>query len=120
MVHAFASLSGDEAPLHTDAAFAQRRGFEGPVVHGALLASLVSRLLGMHFPGPDAVLARVELAFREPCYAPDELTITGRVRHVSEAVASLVLDISVVSSDGRTLATGKTTHTLMREKTKHD
>ena len=113
MIVEFGALSGDQAPLHTDAAFARRRGFAGPVVHGALIGALVSRLIGMEFPGPDALLERMELAFREPCYAPEDLTITGRVRQVSEAVASIVLDVTVVAKDGRTVATGKTAHRLM-------
>jgi 3-hydroxybutyryl-CoA dehydratase len=115
MIDAFARLSGDAAPLHTDAAFAIRRGFTGPVVHGALIGALVSRLVGMHFPGPDSILERMELAFREPCYAPADLTITARVRQMSEAVASVILDISVMSADGRTLVSGKTAHRLMHE-----
>jgi 3-hydroxybutyryl-CoA dehydratase len=115
MVAAFAALSGDLAPLHTDAAFAKSHGFTGPVVHGALISALVSRLIGMHFPGPSALLERMELSFRAPCYAPDDLVITGRVRQISEAVASLVLDVTVVSSTGLTLATGRTAHRLMNE-----
>ena len=115
MIDSFAQLSGDLAPLHTDAAFAARRGFAGPVVHGALIGAQVSRLVGMHFPGPDSILERMELAFREPCYAPTALTITARVRQMSAAVASVILDITVVSPDGRTLVSGKTAHRLMNE-----
>src|SRR5258708_6243534 len=40
----FVALSGDAAPLHTDMAFAKAAGFEGPLVHGAYLVALVSRL----------------------------------------------------------------------------
>jgi len=42
----FVSLSGDAAPLHTDADFA-RKAYDGPVVHGAFLNALVSRLVGI-------------------------------------------------------------------------
>ena len=33
----FASLSGDYSPLHMNSSFAQSRGFEGRVVHGAFV-----------------------------------------------------------------------------------
>ena len=44
---AFADLSGDRNPLHTDAAFARSRGFPDRVVYGGLILARVSRLLGM-------------------------------------------------------------------------
>jgi 3-hydroxybutyryl-CoA dehydratase len=109
----FATLSGDHSPLHSDAAFARQRGFEGPLVHGALLASLVSQLIGVGLPGPDAVLERCDLAFRAPCYAPCDLELTGRVRQISEAVASVILDVTIVDSNGVLLMTGRTWHRIL-------
>ena len=52
MSDAFAELSGDNAPLHTDEDFATGSGFEGRLVHGALVFSLLSRMVGTRFPGP--------------------------------------------------------------------
>jgi acyl dehydratase len=109
----FAELSGDRAPLHTDGEFAKAAGFSGPLVHGALLVALVSRLVGMEFPGPQAVLARVDLSFRNPCYAPCDLGLTATVRQISEAVASLTLDIAISDGSGRDIASGRTWHRIL-------
>jgi acyl dehydratase len=109
---AFTQLSGDDAPLHTDAAFARRHGFAGPLVHGALLAAHVSRLVGTRLPGPKGVLQKMELSFREPCYAPCRLRIHGKVRQVSEAMRTVVLDISVERGEA-VLATGRTAHLIL-------
>jgi 3-hydroxybutyryl-CoA dehydratase len=109
----FAELSGDHAPLHTDAAFARRHGFAGILVHGAFLTALVSRLVGMHFPGRDALLERCDLAFRAPCYAPCDLQLTARVRQTSESVASIVLDVTIADSNGTMIVTGKTWHRVL-------
>ncbi len=108
----FAALSGDHSPLHCEAEFARQRGFEGPVVHGALLAALVSQLVGVGLPGPNAILERCDLAFRAPCYAPCDIELTARVRQISEAVASLVIDVAIVDSTGRLLLTGRTWHRI--------
>jgi 3-hydroxybutyryl-CoA dehydratase len=113
LVRSFIEVSGDDAPLHTDPTFAREHGFAGPLVHGALLAALVSRLVGTRLPGPQAVLERMDLAFRKPCYAPCRLRVSGRVRQVSEAVASVMLEVSVSLVDGDVLATGKTWHKLL-------
>ena len=118
-VENFVSLSGDAAPLHTNADFARKAGFDGPVVHGALLIALVSRLVGMHFPGPNAVLERIDLAFRKPCYAPCDLELNASVRQISEAVATIVLDITV-SHANDTLASGKSWHRILELESARD
>ena len=108
----FTHLSGDAAPLHTNADFARKAGFEGKVVHGAFLIALVSRLVGMHFPGPNAVLERIDLSFRKPCYAPCDVGLTASVRQISEAVATIVLDITISDANG-ILASGKSWHRIL-------
>jgi acyl dehydratase len=115
-VRRFAELSGDTAALHTDEEFARRHGFEGCLVHGGLLIALVSRFVGTTMPGPSAVLERVDVAFRQPCYAPCAVVIQGSVRQVSEAVSTIVLDI-VITSAGATVATGRTWHKLLEAPT---
>jgi 3-hydroxybutyryl-CoA dehydratase len=111
-IRRFSELSGDTAPLHTDDAFARRHGFDGCLVHGAFLIALVSRFVGTTLPGPNAVLERVDVAFRRPCYAPCAIVIHGQVRQVSEAVSTIVLDIVITSADA-TIATGRTWHKLL-------
>lgn len=113
-IRRFAELSGDGAPLHTDVDFARAQGFDGCLVHGALLNAFVSRLVGTILPGPNTILQKMELSFHAPCYAPATLTITGRVRMVSEAVNSLVMDVTVTDGENRTLAKGKTSHQMLK------
>jgi acyl dehydratase len=112
-VASFTALSGDAAPLHRDRDFARRAGYSGAVVHGALLIAYVSRLVGMEIPGQFSVLERIDLAFRKPCYAPCDLQLVGKVRQTSEAVSSVVLDISIQDSSGQAIATGKTWHRIL-------
>jgi acyl dehydratase len=106
-------LSGDRAPLHTDTEFAKAAGFEGVVVHGAYLVALISRLVGMEFPGAKAVLERMDMAFRKPCYAPCEVKLAATVRQISEAVATIILDIVITNDEGAVLASGKTWHRIL-------
>jgi 3-hydroxybutyryl-CoA dehydratase len=114
-VREFSELSGDRAPLHIDHEFATKHGFEGTVVHGALLGSYVSQLVGMFLPGPLSVMERMDLGFRRPCIAPCELHLRAKVRQVSEAVASVVMDVTVSDADGQVFASGKTWHKILQE-----
>ena len=109
----YVQLSGDGAPVHTDAAFAQAAGFEGVLVHGGYLMALVSRLVGMEFPGPKAVLQRMDIAFRKPCYVPCEVRLAATVRQISEAVATIIMDVVISNSAGNVLASGKTWHRIL-------
>jgi 3-hydroxybutyryl-CoA dehydratase len=114
-VRQFAELSGDKAPLHIDDEFARRHGFSGTVVHGALLGSFVSQLVGVFLPGPNSIMERMDLAFRRPCIAPCELHLKARVKQVSEAVSSVMMEISVSDAGANILASGKTWHKILQE-----
>ena len=91
----FAALSGDVNPLHMDAAFARERGFSTRVVHGALLAAYVSRMVGMHCPGTDAILHSMSLQFEKPVYPDDAIQVQAVVDHLSPGTGVCVLKISI-------------------------
>jgi acyl dehydratase len=81
-VAAFARLSGDENPVHLDADAARSAGFEREIVHGVLVVSLISRLLGTVLPGPGTILLGQELRYRRPVYPGDRLRATVEVTNV--------------------------------------
>lgn len=70
----FARLSGDDNPIHVDAAFAARTGFGRTVAHGMLLYSRVWALIVAARPGGRHVSQ--SLMFPAPAYADEELAIT--------------------------------------------
>lgn len=92
---AFARLSGDSNPLHSDSTFARDRGFDGPVVFGGLIVSVVSRLLGTRVPGPGCVWHSLEIDFRSPLYVNEPASLTGTVTYCNNdiGVARLAIEI---------------------------
>ena len=46
LVERFASLSGDYSPLHLDVKYARQSGYDQCVVHGMLMASYFSAIVG--------------------------------------------------------------------------
>ncbi|HSK66493.1 MAG TPA: MaoC/PaaZ C-terminal domain-containing protein, partial [Anaerolineales bacterium] len=50
-VRRFAEIVGDLNPVHLDEAFAENSFFKKRIVHGAFLGGLISKVLGMDFPG---------------------------------------------------------------------
>jgi acyl dehydratase/NAD(P)-dependent dehydrogenase (short-subunit alcohol dehydrogenase family) len=76
---AFARLSGDWNPLHTRAAYAARTPFGRPVLHGAYLSGLLSRMAGMFLPGEKCLLHGISLRFSAPVQPPVRLTVAGKL-----------------------------------------
>jgi 3-hydroxybutyryl-CoA dehydratase len=107
MLDDFVALSGDTSPIHVDGAAARARGFSGRVVHGMLLGSLVSAVLGTDLPGESGVLQDVRLSFRNPCHAGDRVDILVAASEFFESVQTLVLEIKITRDDGTILATGQ-------------
>src|SRR5258708_10964720 len=113
MSDAFRELSGDDAPLHTDENFARAHGFEGRVVHGALVVSLLSRVVGTRFPRPWSLCLKCYISFRNPCYAPSVLRFHGTVVQQSEATRAIALTFDITDDRDRQIATAKTVHKVL-------
>jgi len=106
-VQAFAALSGDYNPLHTDSNFAKQRGYASEVVFGMLISSYLSRLVGMYLPGKHALLHGVDVKFLKPNYVGDLLTIRGEVTYINEAYKQLEIAATVSNQRGETVCKAK-------------
>lgn len=91
---AFATLSGDWNPLHTDEEHARKSPYGRPILHGAFSAGLVSRMAGMHLPGRDCLLHGMRLKFVAPVVPPASLLVHGRVLRESADLGQVAVTIS--------------------------
>ena len=80
----FLAVSGDDNPLHKDAAFAGERGYKDRVLYGMCTAALYSRLAGVYLPGKYCLLQECDVSFVKPVFAGDVLTVTGTVKEADE------------------------------------
>lgn len=79
----FAALSGDDNPIHVDAAFAARTRFGRTLAHGMMLYGLVGELVcGELVPG--AVEVEAELVFPGPVFAGDEIVVAARIVAIAD------------------------------------
>ena len=100
-VDAFIALSGDASTVHVDDEYAQSRGFKQRLVHGLLVASYISNLIGMKLPGKHGILRTINCEYRKPCYTPNRLTLTGRVESLKASlrIAGLLIEVRDQSND---------------------
>ena len=102
----FAELSGDDSPIHVDAAAAQRHGFEDRLQYGFLLLSLVSRIVGTRFE--NAICASVSVDFVKPVIAGQRVAALASVSQIQQSTHSVVLKL-VMRSEGHVVLRGKLT-----------
>ena len=106
MVEKFSNLSGDLNPLHMDNEFAESSSFNKRIVHGMLLASFFSQLIGMKLPGKNALYFSQTLNFRSPCYIDDEIEVVGEVIEKSDSTQIITVSTSIFDKSKTCLIDG--------------
>lgn len=95
----FAAISGDDNPIHVDAAFSARTRFGRTVSHGMLLYSRVWALIRNAWP--ENAHALQNLMFPNPAYAGEALAI-----RIEPAGGKLAVTVSR-KDDGATVLQGE-------------
>ena len=103
----FALLSKDISAIHMDRAIAKDAGFDDRVVHGALVASYFSAIVGVYLPGDTALLMKAENKFHSPTYPNTNLHISGVVSDVHAALDCIEISMKAIDDFGRRLVSGK-------------
>ena len=108
-VQAFAEASGDKNPVHLDEDYAQTTRFGKRIVHGMLVAGLISAVLGTQLPGPGTIFLGQELSFKAPVFIGDTVTAEIEVAAVREGKSIATLITNCYNQDGALVIEGKAT-----------
>ena len=108
-VKRFAEVVGDLNPIHLDPEFAENSFFKKRIVHGAFLAGLISKVLGMDFPGRGTVYISQNSIFKRPVYVDTTVRIEIKITQVLAEKRRLVLDTIILNSEGENCLTGSAT-----------
>ena len=87
--YCFQRCSNDYNPLHTDAAFATKKGFNQIVVYGNVLNAFVSHFVGMLLPSRDVMILSQNINFRKPVFINDDLQLEAKMEKCSEDIGLL-------------------------------
>ncbi len=77
----FAEMTFDDNGMHLDKDMSRKGLFRRPVVHGVLVGSLISSVMGTKLPGKGTILQHEDIAYLNPVY-PGE-TVTADVELIS-------------------------------------
>lgn len=84
--YSFQRCSNDFNPLHTDAMYANGKGFSEPVMYGNILNAFISHFVGMLLPTREVMIQSQDISFHKPVYLNDEIELEAGIDIVSESV----------------------------------
>jgi acyl dehydratase len=96
----YAGASGDYNPLHTDEVYAKAvAGYPGVFAHGMLTMAMTARAL-TDWVG-DGTLTRYGVRFKSQVWPGDQLTARLTVAAIREENGQQLLDLDVITTNGR-------------------
>ena len=106
-IREFVTASGDDNPIHSDAAFAAGSRFGRVIAPGMLTGSFVSSVIGTRLPGPGTIYLSQSFRFLHPVYVGDRVTARVEVVERVPERNRLRLRTTCVDQDGTLLLEGE-------------
>lgn len=106
-IAAFAELSGDHNPLHTDPDFARTTPFGRTIAHGPLALALAAGILGMELPGLGTIAISNAIRYRRPIFAGDEITTRVEVAEIDAGRRRVTMALTWTNQDGELVCEGE-------------
>ena len=106
MVNDFARISGDFSPIHMNKDYSSSTKFQKRIVHGMLLASFLSRIVGMYLPGKHGLYTTQSLEFHNPCFIGEKITVTSKIIDKSESTKILKIESNITNNEKEILLYG--------------
>jgi len=103
----FANISTDTNPIHLDESFAADSVFGQRIVHGMLIASLFSALVGVKLPGAGTIYLGQSLTFKAPVSIGEQVTASVEIIKIREDKPIVTLRTLCVNSEGQIVVDGE-------------
>ena len=104
-VFKFADACGDYNPLHIDEEYAKHTRFGHRVVHGILMAGIISTVLGGEIPGVGTIFVELQIRFLKPVFFGDTITAIATVAEIIHPKRIRML-VACVNQNGVEVAIG--------------
>lgn len=96
-VECYARITGDYNYIHMDEEKAGKSFFKGRIVHGQLVAGMISALLGMKLPGEGNIYLKQTLEFLKPVRIGDTIKAKVIITEINEKRKILELNTFCVN-----------------------
>jgi acyl dehydratase len=103
----YSEISSDTNPIHLDKSYASFTVFGKRIVHGMLVASMFSALIGVDLPGEGAIYLGQSLNFKAPVSIGDQVTASVEIVRIREDKPIVTLRTICVNNEGQVLIEGE-------------
>lgn len=111
----FLSTFEDYSPIHINKDHAQRSGFEGCVMHGAILNGFLSQFVGMVLPGAQSLLLSADVRYLSPSYLGDQIRLRGEIAQKLDTHRVVVLNVQFTNQTRDVLAASARVQVKIRD-----
>jgi len=98
-IELFATVTGDNNPVHLDEAYAATSRFKTRIAHGMLGAGFISAVIGTKLPGPGTIYLGQTLKFMAPVKIGDVVRATVEVAEIDVAKKRVKLKTTAHAGD---------------------
>lgn len=103
----YADLSTDHNPVHLDETFAAETQFGQRIVHGMLVGSLFSALLGEQLPGHGSIYMSQSFQFKAPVYLDMPVTAKVEITDIRSGKPIVTAKTTCTDANGKLLVSGE-------------
>lgn len=103
----FSEISLDKNPVHLDPEYAETTIFKKPIVHGFLVSSLISAVIGTKLPGSGSIYLKQDLKFLKPVYINDSITATIEVLEIDNVKNRVLLKTDCINQHKEIVISGQ-------------
>jgi acyl dehydratase len=103
----FSEVSTDINPIHLNKDFASSTVFGKNIVHGILVASMFSSLIGNKLPGQGSIYLGQTLNFKAPVFIGDQVEGSVEIIHIREDKPIITLHTICTNQEGEVLIEGE-------------
>ena len=96
-IKTFIKLSNDNSPLHTNLNLVKKLNFKSTLVHGTLLTTQLSRLIGKELPDSNAMTIGFCIDYVNPAYIDEELLFNAELLHKSDSTKIVEFKFTILN-----------------------
>jgi len=111
----FISICNDINPIHVDSEFAKNAKFKDKIVHGILVSSLISTVVGTKMPGPGSVWLDQSLKFLLPVHVNDTITSTSEILVKIPERQQVIVRTTCVNQNNEVVIEGTGLHKILEK-----
>lgn len=103
----YSEISTDINPVHLDESYASSTVFGKRIVHGMLVASMFSALIGVELPGEGSIYLGQSLSFKAPVSIGDQVKASVEIVRIREDKPIVTLRTICINNEGKVLIEGE-------------